>query len=160
MDYLGEDNIWKLVKMVEEMGIKVGTSVGICEACVQGKQICHLSHKLTAWAKELLELIHSDLCGPITQTTFGRPKYYILFIDDCTKMMYIYLLKGKTMAEVLKWFKEYKAEVEKQTGKQIKWLRTDRVGEYWKWMEVYLKQAGIINETTVLYSPKQNGVAE
>ena len=160
MGHLGEDNIRKLARMVEGMGIKVGTSVGVCEACVKGKQTRQPSHKPAARAKEPLELVHSDLCGPITPTTFGGTKYYVLFIDDYTRMTNIYPLKGKTTVEVVERFKEYKAEVETQTGKQIKRLRTDGGGEYQGSVRAYLKRSGIIHETTAPYSPEQNGVAE
>jgi len=160
MGHLGEDNVKKLANMVDGMKIKVGMTVGVCEACMQGKQTRQPSHKSATRAKEALELVHSDLCGPITPTTFGGAKYYILFIDDYTRMTRIYPLKAKTSADVLERFKEYKAEVEKQTGKQIKRLRTDGGGEYEKWVERYLKESGIIHETTAPYSPEQNGVAE
>ena len=57
------------------------------------------------------------------------PKYFISFIDDYSRYMYIYLLHNKN--EVLGAFKVFKAEVEKQCGKQIKIVRTDRGGEYY-----------------------------
>ena len=75
-------------------------------------------------------------------------------------MSHIYPLKRKTSAEVLEKFGEYRPEVEKQTGKSIKRLRTDGGGEYEKWMGAHLKGSGIIHETTAPYSPDQNGVAE
>ena len=160
MGHLGEDNIRKLAKMADGMGITVGTSVGVCEACVKGKQTRHPSQKPAARAKEPLELVHSDLCGPITPTTFGGTKYYVLFIDDCTRMTHIYPLKGKTTAEVVEQFKEYKAEVERHTGKQLKRLRTDGGGEYQGLVRACLRKLGIVHETTAPYSPEQNGVAE
>jgi len=132
MGHLGEDNIKKLAKMAEGMKIKVGTSVRVCEACMLGKQTWQPSHNSATRANEPLELVHSDLCGPITPTTFGGAKYYILFVDDFTRMMHIYPLKGKTTAEVLERFKEYKAEVEKQTGNEIKRSRTNGGSEYQK----------------------------
>ena len=160
MGHLGEDNIRKLAKMADGMKIKVGTSVGVCEACMEGKQTRQLSHKPAMRVKEPLELVHSDLCGPITPTTFGGTKYYILFIDDYTRITHIYPLKGKTTAEVVERFKEYKAEVERHTGKQIKRLRTDGGGEYQGLVRAYLRESGIVHETTAPYSPEQNGVAE
>src|SRR5277367_4181489 len=160
MSHLGEDYVRKLAKIVDGMGIKFRTSVGVCEACVEGKQHRRPSHQPATRAKEPLELIHSDLCGPIDPTTYGRTNYYLLFTDDLTRMTYIYPLKKKSSADVLEKFKEYKPEVEKQTGKLIKRLRTDRGGEYERWMEAHLKGSGIIHETTAPYSPDQNGVAE
>jgi hypothetical protein len=75
-------------------------------------------------------------------------------------MSHIYPLQKKSSAEVLEKFMEYKAEVEKQTGKVIKRLRTDGGGEYEKWMGVHLKGTGIIHETTAPYSPDQNARIE
>ena len=160
MGHLGEDNVRKLAKMVDGMEIKVGTTVGVCEPCLEGKQHRQPSHKPATRAKEPLELIHSDLCGPIEPTTYGGASYYVLFTDDFTRMTHIYPLKKKSSGDVLERFMEYKPEVEKQTGKSIKRLRTDGGGEYVKWMGNHLKGSGIIHETTAPYSPDQNGVAE
>ena len=57
------------------------------------------------------------------------PKYFISFINDYSRYMYIYLLHNKN--EPLGAFKVFKAEVEKQCGKQIKIMRTDKCGEYY-----------------------------
>jgi len=160
MGHLNEDNVRKLAKMVDGMGIKVRTTVGVCEPCLEGKQTRQPSCKPATRAKETLELIHSDLCGPIDPTSYGGTNYYLSFTDDHTRMTQIYSLKKKSSANVLEKFKEYKAEVEKQTGKVIKRLRTDGGGEYEKWMKIHLKGLGIIHETTAPYSPDQNGVAE
>ena len=160
MGHLGEDYVRKLAKIVDGMGIKSRTTVGVCEACLEGKQHRQPSHQPVTRAKEPLELIHSDLYGPIDPTTYGGTNYYLLFTDDFTRMTHIYPLKKKSSASVLEKFKKYKPEVEKQTGKLIKCLRTDGGREYEKWMGIHLKGSGIIHETTAPYSPDQNGVAE
>src|SRR5579859_3974542 len=85
MGHLGEDNVRKLAKMVDGMGIKVRTTVGVCEACLEGKQHRQPSHQPATRAKEPLELIHSDLCGLIDPTTYGGTNYYLLFTDDFTR---------------------------------------------------------------------------
>ena len=132
LGHLGEENVRKLAKLVDGMNIKSTTTVKVCEACMQRKQHRQSSHKPATRATEVIGLIHSDLCGPIEPTTYGGTNYYVLFIDDLTRMTYIYLLKGKSSEEVLAKFKEYKAEVENQQGKTIKRLRTDGGGEYKK----------------------------
>src|SRR5271169_6027012 len=160
MGHLGEENIRKLAKMVNGMIIKSRTTVGVYEACLEGKQHRQPSHQPATRAKEPLELIHSDLYGPIDPTTHGGTNYYLLFTDDFTRMTRIYPLKKKSSASILERFREYKPEVEKQTGRVIKRLRTDGGGEYEKWMGIHLKGSGIIHEMTAPYSPDQNGVAE
>src|SRR5256714_1885184 len=160
MGHLNEDYVRKLRTMADGIGIKARTTVGDCDACMEGKQHRQPSHKPATRAKEALELIHSDLCGPISPMTYGGTNYFLLFIDDHTGYTYVYPLKKKTSESVSEKFQEYKAETEKQLGKCIKRLRTDGGGEYLKWMASYLKESGIIHETTAPYSPEQNGVAE
>jgi len=158
--HLREENVRKLSKLVEGMRIKVRTSVGACAACLEGKQHRQPSRIPARRAKEALELVHCDLCGPIDPVSAGGDIYFILFIDDFTRMNYIYPLSGKSSADVLQRFKEYQAEVENQLGKKIKRLRTDGGKEFVKVMGQHLKTCGIIHETTASYTPEQNGVTE
>ena len=59
-----------------------------------------------------LELVHSDLCEMNGELNKDAKRYFMTFIDDCTRFCYVYLLKTKD--EVLHYFKVYKAEVENQ----------------------------------------------
>jgi len=68
----------------------------------------------------LLELIHSDLCEMNGELTKGDKRYFIMFIDDCTRFCYVCLLKSKD--EAFHYFKIYKAEIENQLDKKIKRL--------------------------------------
>ena len=77
--------------------------------------------------KEILELIHNDVFGPIPVPSLRGSLYYVSFIDDFSRNTRLYFLKKKL--EVFRRFKEYKALVENQTGKKIKVLRTDNGGE-------------------------------
>jgi hypothetical protein len=58
----------------------------------------------------------------------GEKKYYIIFIDNCTKYCYTYLIRSKV--EALKIFKYYKNEVKNQLNKKIKVIKSDKGGEY------------------------------
>src|SRR5947207_3082635 len=160
MVHLNEDYIRKLSTMADGMNIKARTTVGDCDACMEGKQHRQPSHKPATTATGPLELIHSDLCGQISPMTYGGTKYFLLFIDDWARYTHVYPLKRKTSKSVLEKFQEYKAEVEKQLGRSSKRLRTDGGGEDEKWMGSYLKKEGIVHETTAPYSTEQNGVAE
>ena len=71
--------------------------------------------------------MHSDVCGPMSIKARGRYEYYDTFIDDYSRYDYVYLLHHKS--EIFEKFKEFRAEVEKQLGKPIKALRSDRSGE-------------------------------
>ena len=71
----------------------------------------------------------------------------------------MYLMRHKSQA--FEKFKEYKNEVEKQTGKSIKALRSDRGGEYLSQeFTSYLKDNGIVSQWTPPYTPQHNGVSE
>ena len=79
-------------------------------------------------AKEQLELVHYDLCGPMTIQARGGFEYFITFIDDYSRYGYIYLMRRKSKA--FEKFKEYRAEMKKRLNKCLKTLRFDRGGEY------------------------------
>ena len=88
----------------------------------------------------------------------GGNKYFITFVDDCTKYCYVYLLKSKD--ETSDKFILYKTEVKNQLSKKIKVLRSDRGGEYVAPYGDYCAQNGIIHQTIAPYSYPSNGVAE
>ncbi|GJX64041.1 retrovirus-related pol polyprotein from transposon TNT 1-94 [Tanacetum coccineum] len=105
-----------------------------------------------------LDLIHTDICDLKSLPTKGGNKYYITFIDDCTKYCYVYLLKSKD--EAIDKFVLYKTEVENQVGKKIKVVRSDIRGEYVASFAELCAKHGIRHEFTSPYSPQQNGIAE
>jgi len=129
-----------------------------CESCIK----CKLARKpftpTTSRATEPLQLVHSEICGPL-ETAIGGGGYMLLFIDDATRHTDEYILKYKS--EALEKFKEWKALREMESGKQVKRFRTDGGGEYTsKKFAEYLKSEGILEETTTPYTPQSNGVVE
>lgn len=132
----------------------------VCEECVIGKQHRDPFPKGDAWrAKKVLELVHSDICGPINPSSNGSKRYFITFIDDFSRKTWVYLLQEKSEAFLA--FKNYKALVEKEVGQPIKTLRTDRGGEYTSQeFANFCELHGIKRQLTTSYSPQQNGVAE
>lgn len=101
----------------------------MCDSCLVGKQTRHVFPKATSYrATRALELIHADLCGPITPATSGRNRYIFVLIDDHTRYMWSILLKEKN--EAFERFKTFKTLVEKDINKEIVTLRTDRGGEF------------------------------
>nr|CAN76821.1 hypothetical protein VITISV_017285 [Vitis vinifera] len=132
----------------------------VCEECVVGKQ--HRSQfpqGKSRRAKNVLELVHSDICGLINPTSNGGKKYLIIFIDDYSRKTWVSFLQEKS--EAFSAFKSFKARVEKETGRSIKILRTDRGGEYCSnEFEHFCDDQGIRRELTAAYTPQQNGVSE
>ena len=106
-----------------------------------------------------LDLIHTDVCGPMSTHAKGGFIYFITFIDDFSRYGYLYLMKYKS--ETFEKFKEFKNEVEKQLWKGIKTLRSYQGGEYLSQEFLdYLVEHGIQSQWTPLYTPQHNGMAE
>ena len=131
-----------------------------CEACVQGKQTQKPFRGVSdVQTTETLQLIHSDVCGPMSVDSLENSRYFVTFTDDFSRFCHVYFLKRKS--EVLTKFKEFHAEVTNLLGKRMKVLRTDNGGEYVSAeFEQYLKEHGIIHEVTTPYTPQQNGISE
>ncbi|KAI5330266.1 hypothetical protein L3X38_029664 [Prunus dulcis] len=86
-------------------------------------------------------------------------RYFLLFIDDYTRMVWVYFLRNKSNA--FECFKKFKAMTELQSGHKVKSLRSDRGGEFMSnEFLTYCSEAGTQRQLTVAYSPQQNGVAE
>jgi transposase InsO family protein len=132
---------------------------GVCKDCALGKNIKGSFSSSDNRSKEILDLIHSDVCGPMTVASMNGYLYYVLFIDDHSWKTWIYFLKNKD--GVLVKFQEFKAQVENQTERKIKVLRSDNGGEYTsKEFNSFCIEAGIKREFTASYNPQQNGVVE
>lgn len=130
-----------------------------CEICARGKMTKMSLPKRSERRSEILEIIHSDMCGPMRTESAGKSKYFVTFIDDSSKWCEVRSLKRKS--DVLQAFKEFKALVENQTGRWIKCLQSDNGTEYRnESFDQFLKEHGIKRRLTVPYTPKQNGVAE
>jgi hypothetical protein len=135
------------------------THEGICKGCALGKNTKKPFPSSNNRSKEILDLIHSDVCSPMPVKSLGGSLYYVIFIDDYSRKTWLYLLKTKD--EVFNKFQEFKAEIENLTNKKIKTLRTDNGGEYTsKEFVSFYKSTGIRRELTVPHNPQQNGVSE
>ena len=98
-------------------------------------------------AGELLEIIHSDVCGPMNTGARGGYFYFVTFTDDLSRYGYIYLMKHKS--ETFEKFKEFQNEVENHHNKKIKFLRSDRGGEYLSHeFGQHLSDRGIVSQLT------------
>ena len=92
-------------------------SFDTCEACLMGKMIKTPFNGIVKRATELLEIIHTDVCGPMSTTARNGYLYFVTFTDDLSRYGYIYLMKQKS--ETFERFKEFKNEVENHQNKRI-----------------------------------------
>ena len=133
----------------------------ICKGCALGKNTKHSFPNSVHKSKNILELIHTDLCGPMSVPSLNGCQFYVIFIDDYSRRTWIYFLKTKESSEVLSKFKEFKALVENQSGQKIKTLRSDNGGEFTSDIfKNFCISVGIKREYSVPYNPQQNGIAE
>ena len=128
--------------------------------CILGK---HPEHKFD-WGKasrasEILGLIHSNISGPIPITSFNGSRYVLNFIDDFSRYTWAFFLKKKL--DVLKKFIELKSLIENASGKKIKTLRSDNVGEYVsnEFLQLCF-DSGVQIQHSVPYTPQQNDVGK
>ena len=153
--HLGVKGLDKLAtrKQVDGFDYKRTNELNFCEPCAEGKH--HRSKSPTVGgkrAKEILELVHSDVCGKLEVKSLSRYQYFETFIDDKSRYAW---------SEVFTKFLEWKAMVEKASGKVVKTLQSENGGEDTsKEFADCLKSQGIRHEYTIRKTSEQNGVAE
>ncbi|KAJ9566522.1 hypothetical protein OSB04_002488 [Centaurea solstitialis] len=130
-----------------------------CESCLSGKMTKQPFNNENERATDLLEIIHTDVCGPFSHVARGGYRYFITFTDDFSRYGYVYLMRHKS--ESFERFKEFQNEVQNQLDKRIKFLRSDRGGEYLSdKFDNHLMECGIVSQLTPPYTPQMNGVSE
>lgn len=131
-----------------------------CITCIKAKHSRKPFNKAGGErSKKILDLIHTDVCGPMPVQSLGGHKYFITMIDDYSRKCFLYPLKSKS--EAFEKFKIFTLMIENQTTRKIKAVRSDNGGEYVnKKFRQFCDERGIIQQTTIPYTPQQNGVAE
>jgi hypothetical protein len=127
-----------------------------CEICAVAKTTRLTFGDCSVAAKEPLEIVHSDIAGPLKPDVEGHI-YYVTFIDDLTGLVCVGGLKNKTAMDVLGSFKNFQRITELAFNKKVQCLRTDGSGEHMGGMKTYLQQAGIVHQVTTPYTPQLNG---
>ncbi|GKC26312.1 integrase [Tanacetum coccineum] len=132
----------------------------MCEGCALGKQSRRSFPVGKAKRAEArLEVVHADICGPMRTESHAGSRYFLLFVDDYSRMCWVYFLKSKS--EAFDFFKKFKALAENQCNRKLKILRTDRGGEFLSnEFSRFCDEYGIKRELTAPYTPEQNGIAE
>ena len=112
------------------IGIPMGTlsQLNYCKVCTMGMYIKSTFHEKDNQASGILERVHTEVCGPFSVASIEKHKYYVIFIDDFSRKCWIFFMQKKD--QKFSQFYEFKALVEKNSGKQVKALRSDNGGEY------------------------------
>jgi transposase InsO family protein len=160
--HLGYSNLARLPTMVTGLSLTSdikAASADLCEPCAMGKIHRQPFPESQNRTVKPLELIHMDVCGPMPVTSFGGSKYIATFLDDYTGYSAVRLLSAKGDAAAAT--KSVFSMLQNSTGLTVINVRTDRGGEYMnKDLESYLDQNGIVHQSTIPYTPEQNGKAE
>ncbi|KAG8502260.1 hypothetical protein CXB51_002212 [Gossypium anomalum] len=132
----------------------------VCEVCQLEKQGRLPFPTNKAWrASKRVQLVHTDVCGPMKNQSLNGSRYFILFIDDYSRYCWIYFLKQKS--EVASVFLKFKTAAETETGCKLKTLRSDNGTEYTSsGLNMFYDETGIKHQLTNIYTPQQNGVSE
>lgn len=143
----------KMQNTVEGISIdqKADMSKSSCVTCCEGKQSRLPFPSSDNRSTTLLEVVHTDVCGPTECDALGGSRYFILFIHDYSRMTHIYFMKNKI--EAFQCFKNYTAKVENLLNRKIKVLRSDNGCEFFSSeFENFLKQKDIVHQKSNPYT--------
>lgn len=159
MAHLNYNSLCKLGTISNAFNISSEKRNIACDICTLGKSHRLPFPKSDTATEHCLQLVHSDLVGPMEVNSLAGSRYLLTFLDDFSHKTFVYFLKSKD--QVNDYFKIFKSLVENQSDNKIKILRTDNGGEYCnKKLSEFLKSSGIVHQTSCPYSPQQNGKAE
>ena len=131
-----------------------------CEVCEFSKH-----HRVSFYprvesrASRPFELVHSDIWGPMHVPNIFGFQYYVIFVDDFSRVTYLYLMKKRS--ELSSIFKSFYMEIKTQFDTCIRIFRSDNAREYFKnTLSQFFEDHGIIHQSSCARTPQQNGVAE
>jgi hypothetical protein len=162
MGHIGQQNLEKLLSMCKGINLneKHHPNSCVCEPCIllKGKRKPH-DHPIEL-GKHNLELIYSDMLGPMPVKGYDGSRYILTFTCDCSKLTKVYIIKTK--GEIYDCFIHFKRHYERpDLGWAIKRLHDDNAREYIsEKLKNYLFKNGIELELTEVYSSQMNGPAE
>lgn len=130
-----------------------------CISCLKGKMHRNPFPKESAPVENVLDVVVTDVCGPLSIESLGHMRYFITFTDVKSKYCTVFFMKTKN--ETKKFVKYFVERMKNCLHDKPKILRSDRGGEYLdNELQHYLASEGIKFECTVGYAPQQNGISE
>lgn len=134
--------------------------VGACETCLASKFTRFPFQSVLGHTHGPIELVHVDLVGPMRVRGEGGARFFMTLVDDWSRMTWSMALlhKGDAARAIIE---EWLPMVERETGKRLKAIRSDRGGEFLgAAFQSWLRRQGIKHQLTIAYTPQSNGVAE
>jgi len=163
LSHAGADAVWRTRTSVDGMEMTPNASrsdmAGLCEPCVVAKQtrIPFPSSETVTTAP--LQLIHTDICGPMPVGSTGGAVYFVSVIDDSSDLADAVTIQRKSDAGPA--VRRVVGHWEVMTGAKLQAWRSDRGGEYTSSaMASWTANNGSRHQTTAPYTPQQNGKAE
>ena len=131
----------------------------LCHGCELGKSTCQPFPGSAKKAHRMLEIIHSDLAGPMQSNSLQGSKYTATFIDNYLRHTVVYYLQSKD--QFVTALKQFLSWAKTQMSNKMHALHSDRGGEYIAgYIKDILIQRGIEHHLTMPNLPQQNGKAE
>lgn len=156
---LGHQNVTHVKKFLQSRNIEFINEDFTCEACVYGKHHRGSFKSREEKSKTCGEIIHTDVCGPFSETSIGGSRYFLLLKDDFSHFRFVYFMKQTS--EVASIIKKAVRLIQKKHGYGIRILRSDNGTEFVnEELKVFFEELGIHHQRTVPYTPEQNGCAE
>lgn len=162
LGHLGAENMIKLLNISDGMKLnknEITKQLKNCKTCIEANHVRIPFKTQRRRATRPLEIIHSDVCGPITPSPWDGMKYFITFIDDFTNYTKVYLMKVK--GEAVNKIKEFIKQMEVKWERYVSELRCDNGLEYASnEFKAWCKIKSIFVNYTTPHTPQLNGKAE
>ena len=131
-----------------------------CKACQLGKyHRLPFANRRESRVSSHFHLVHSDIFGPINTPSLLGFRYFVIFVDDYSRVTYLYLMKE--WSELCSIFKSFYMEIKTQFNASLRIFRFDNAREYFHTsLSQFFDDHGIIHQSSCPYTPQQNGVAE
>ena len=160
MNQLGHIGRDRMARLAREglLGSLTKVDLQLCEPYLAGKAYRKPFGTIKR-VSQPIELVHSDICGPMNKKARHGASYFLTLIDDYSRYSYVYFLSHRH--EALDCFKSFVAEVENKHEKGLKTFRTYRRREYFSdQFKELCEEKGILRHLTIPRTLQQNGVAE
>lgn len=125
---LGHASSGYLKKLFTSLFAELDVSCFLCEVCGMEKCHCASFPLILNPSPTTFMVIHCDVWGPSKVTTMGGSRSFVTFIDDCTQMTWVCLMKSKGEVNLL--FQKFHKMIRTQYNARVRVLRSDNGGEY------------------------------